>query len=128
MTWVTACAADGGRDHGFDVGDVDSVARDLVAIHIDQQAGLAQFAHHRQFGEAGNFGQHILDLHGFVLQHVQIGAVDFDRQGTLESGKRFVHRIFRGLGVVKDDAGKGAELLVEGCDQLFLVADFTVPG
>ena len=120
--------ADRGRDHGFHVGDVDSVARNLVAIHIDQQAGLAKFAHHRQFGEARNFGQHVLDLDGFVLQHVQVGAIDFDRQRTLQPGQRFVHGIFRGLRVVEDDSGKGAEFLVEGCDQLFLVADVAVPG
>ena len=40
--------ADGGRDHGFHVGDVDSVARNLVAVHIDQQARLAQLAHDGQ--------------------------------------------------------------------------------
>ena len=41
-------AAHGGLDHGFHVGDIDAVARDLVAVHVDQQAGLAKFPHHGQ--------------------------------------------------------------------------------
>ena len=47
-------AADGGLNDRFDVGDVDAVARDLVAIDVDQQAGLAEFADDGEFGEAGN--------------------------------------------------------------------------
>ena len=72
------------RDHGFHVGYVNSVARNLVAIHIEQQAGLAQFAHHGQFLEARNSGQHVLHLHRFVLQHGQVGAINFDGERTLQ--------------------------------------------
>ena len=96
--------ADCGRDHCFHIGNVDSIARDLVAIDIDQQAGLAKFAHHRKLGEARHFGQRVLDLYRFVLQHVQIFAVDFDRQRTLEAGEGLVHGIFRGLGVVENNS------------------------
>ena len=121
-------SADGGRDHGFHVGDVDSVAGDLVAIHIDQQAGLAKFADYREFGKTGDFGQHVLDLDRLVLQDIQVLAIDFDGQRTLEAGQSLVDRVFRGLSVVKDDSGKGVELLVDGCDQFFLVADLAAPG
>ncbi len=41
-------SADRRRDHGFHIGNVDSVARNLVAVHIDQQARLAKLAHHGQ--------------------------------------------------------------------------------
>ena len=121
-------AADCGLDHRFHVGDIDSITRNLVAIDINQQAGLAEFAHYRQIGKAGHVGQDILDLHGLVLKDVQIVAIDLDRQRTLQTGQRLVHRIFRGLGVVEDDSRKGAEFLVDGGDQLFLVADLAVPG
>ena len=121
-------SADCGFDHRLHVGDIDAVAGNLVAIDIDQQAGLAQLAHYRQIGKAGHAGEDIFDLHRFVLKDVQIVAIDFDRQRTLEAGQGFVHRVFRGLGVVKDNSGKGAELLVDGCDQLFLVVDLAIPG
>ena len=35
---------DGRLDHGFDVGDIDAVARDLLAVDIDEQAWLSQLA------------------------------------------------------------------------------------
>ena len=44
--------AHGRLHHAFHVRHVDAVARDLVAVHVDQQAGLAEFAHHGQFGES----------------------------------------------------------------------------
>ncbi len=40
--------ADGRLHHGFDVRDVDAVARDFVAVRVDQQARLAELAHHGQ--------------------------------------------------------------------------------
>ena len=46
--------ADGGGDNGFDIGNVDAVARDLVAIDIDQQARLAELAHNGEVGKARN--------------------------------------------------------------------------
>ena len=41
----------------FHVGHVDAVARDLVAIHVDDQARLAQLAHHGEFGESGHLAR-----------------------------------------------------------------------
>ena len=73
MTCVTACAAHSGRDHSFRVSNVDSVAGNFVAVDIDQKAGLAKFAHHGQFRESGNLRQHVLHLHRFILQDVQVG-------------------------------------------------------
>src|SRR5579872_3167648 len=58
----------------LNIGHVDSVTRDLVAVHINQQAGLSQFAHHRQFRKARHSGEHVLDLDGPILQHIQIVA------------------------------------------------------
>ena len=50
-------SADCGFNHCFNIGDIDAVAGNLVAIDVNQQAGLAQFAHHRQIGESGHLGQ-----------------------------------------------------------------------
>ena len=36
--------ADSGLDDGFDVGDVDGVACDFLAVGIDDETGLAEFA------------------------------------------------------------------------------------
>ena len=48
-------SANGRGDHGFYVGNIDSVARDLVPIDIHQQTRLAEFAHYRKFGKSRNF-------------------------------------------------------------------------
>ena len=47
-------SADCGFNHRFYVRNIDSVAGNLVAIDINQEAGLAQFAHHRQIGKTGH--------------------------------------------------------------------------
>ena len=47
-------SAHGRLHHRFHVGNIDAVAGDFVAIHVDQQAGLAQLAHHGEFREARN--------------------------------------------------------------------------
>ena len=47
-------SAHAGLDHALDVGHVDAVARDLFAVHVNLHAGLAEFAHHGQLGEAGH--------------------------------------------------------------------------
>ncbi len=39
---------------------------------------------------------------------VQIAAINLDGERALQAGQRFVHGVFRGLGVVEDDSGKGA--------------------
>src|SRR5579862_259000 len=68
----------GRRDYGLYVGYVDSVARDLVPIDIDEQTWLAQFPNDREFRKARHFGKNILNLNCLVLKHVQVFAVDFD--------------------------------------------------
>src|SRR5260370_16364 len=37
-------AANSGLDDGFHIGDVDAVPRDFLAVGIDDETGLAQFA------------------------------------------------------------------------------------
>ena len=67
--------ADCGRNHSFHIRNVDPVACNLVAIDVDQQAGLAKFAHHRELGEPGHLGECVLDLDRFVLQYVQVVTI-----------------------------------------------------
>src|SRR5271155_5057633 len=54
--------ADGRLDHGFHVGNVDSIARNFGAIRFNNQAGLTQFTHNGQFRVFGDFVQHLLYL------------------------------------------------------------------
>jgi len=82
------------RNHSFHISNVDPIPRDLVTIHVDQQARLPKFAHHREISEPGYFRQSVLDLNRFVLQHVQIVAIYFDRQRAFEAGQCFVYGIF----------------------------------
>ena len=101
--------ADGRLDDGFHVGHVDSVAGDLCAVDVDQQAGLAQFADHGHFGEAGHFASDFLISTAFFSQPLQVGAEDLHGQGALQAGQRLIHGVFRRLGVIENDAGKRLE-------------------
>ena len=46
--------ADRGLDHCLDVGNIDAIPRNLLAVHVDQQVRLPKFPHHRQLGETRN--------------------------------------------------------------------------
>ena len=105
-------AAHGRLDDSFHVCYVDSVARDFFAIHIDQKAGLAEFAYNREFREARNLRERVLDLEGLVLKHVEILSVDLYRERALQAGERFIHCIFGRLRVIEDDAGKAVSFLL----------------
>ena len=113
-------ASDGRRYHCFYVRDVDAIARNLVAVDIHQQAGLAQFAHDGEFGESGHLRQNVLDLDRLVLKNIQIVAVDFDRKRTLQTSQGLVDGVFRRLRVVENDSREGGEFLVDGLDQFRL--------
>src|SRR5712692_9268752 len=67
-------AADSRLDDGFDVGDVDAVASDFLAVGIDNEAGLAEFADDGELLEARRLVQRVADFDGFLLEDVQIGA------------------------------------------------------
>ena len=116
-------AAHAGLDHALDVGHVDAVARDFFAVHIDLHAGLAQLAHHRQLGEAGNLRKNALDLDRLVFQDLQILPVDFHRERALEARERLVHGVLGRLREVENHAGISGEFLLEVFGQLRLVPD-----
>src|SRR5277367_306697 len=117
----------GGGDHGFHVGYIDAVASDFVTIDVDQQAWLPQFADDGEIGETSNMGERVLDLDRFVLQDVQIVAVDFDGERTLQAGERFVYGVFGGLSVVENNSRESSELLIYGFDELLFLAYVTSP-
>jgi len=80
------------RNHGLDIGDVDSIAGNFVAVHIDQKAGLSKFADDGQVGKPWSAGQRVLDLDGFVLENCQVVPVDFYSQGAFQSGQGLIDR------------------------------------
>src|SRR5579863_1759754 len=116
-----------GGNHGLHIRDVDPVPRDLVAIDVDQKAGLAKFAHYGKLGKPRHVRKRVLDLYGFVLQNVQIVTIYFNRQRTLEARQRFVYGIFRGLGIVENNSRKGAEFLVNRFDEFVFLLDVSLP-
>ena len=113
-------AADGGLHHRVDVTHVQAVARQLVAIGSDGQAGLAQFTHHGDLGNAGNLVEDVLHLSGLLLQRLQVLAENLHGQSALESGFGLIYGVFGGLRVVENHTGKRGELLLYGLDQLRL--------
>ncbi len=104
--------ADGRLHHRFDVGDVNSVARDLRAVRIDDQAGLSKFANHGKLGEARSFVEHVADFHRFLFEHAEVGAEDFYRERALETCERFVYGVFRRLRIVENHPGIRLELFL----------------
>src|SRR5271169_1853643 len=116
-----------GRNYSFYICNVDPIPCDLVPIDVDQQTRLAKFSHNREIGKPWHLGKYVLDLDRFVLKHVQIFPVYFDRQRTLETSQGLVHGILGGLGIVENDSGKGSEFLVDRFDELFFLADFAGP-
>ena len=48
-----------------------------------------------------------------LLERLQIGAENLDRQRALQAGLGLVHGIFGRLGVVEDDPGKRGQLLLD---------------
>ncbi len=107
----------------FRVGDVDAVARDLVAVHVNQQGRLAEFLHDGEFREARHLRETPLDFERLFLENVQIGTINFYRERAFQSGERFVHCVFSGLRVVENDAGKCLEVILDVFGQLRFVVD-----
>src|ERR1700723_2503324 len=116
-----------GRDHSFHIRNVYPITCNLVAIDIDQEAGLAKFSHNREVSEAGHIGEDVFDLYRFVLKHVQVVTVYFDRQRTLKAGQCFIHSILGRLSVVEDDSREGGEFLIDRFDELLFIAGLAGP-
>ena len=113
-------------NHAFHVRHIYAVTRDLLAIHLDQEARLAEFAYHGEFRESGDLCQPPLDLECFILQHVQVGSVDLHRERALQPSERFVDGIFRGLGVIENHAGIRFELLLQLGNQRGFIVNGTL--
>src|SRR5579863_2091475 len=114
-------------NHSFHVRNVDPISCNLVPIDVDQEARLTKFAHNGEIGEPGHLRKRVLDLYGFILKYVQIIAINFDCQRTLEPSQRLVHGIFRRLGIVENDSWEGGEFLIDRFDELFFLADLAAP-
>ncbi len=99
-------AADGRLDQAVDVGDVQPIPGNPGAVDFDGEAGLPKLLDQRHVPDAAHLLQHVFDGPALLLQRVQVGAENFDGQGAFQSRFRFVHGVFRRLGVVEDDSGK----------------------
>ena len=97
---------DGGLDQGVDVVDIETVAGNLGAIDLDVEAGLSEFLHQRHIADSAHILKDLLDRFAFRLQRIEVRPEHLDRQRTLETGLRLVHRVFRRLCVIEYDAGK----------------------
>jgi len=60
---------------------------------------------------------------GPVLQHVQVGSIDFHGQRALEARKSLIDSIFRRLGVIEDNSGIRLQMLLNILGQLGLVVN-----
>src|ERR1035438_5390295 len=63
-------AAYGSLKNSLDVSHIDAVTSYFVAIDIDQQAGLAEFANNRQFGKSGHLRKPALDVECLALKSI----------------------------------------------------------
>src|SRR5579875_3333402 len=116
-------SSDRGLDHCLNIADVNAVARALRTVHIHQSTGLAEFAHHYEIGESRYFLQSSLHFQGLFLQDAKVRTINFHSQSAFQSCQGFVHSVFRGLGIVENDARKGLQFGIDGVDEFFLVAN-----
>ena len=96
---------DGGLHYGFDVGDVDAIAGDFVAIPSMSRLGWPSSRTTVSSVKPGRSVENVLDFDGFFLRTFRSGPIYFDGERALEAGQGFVHGVFGGLREVEDDAG-----------------------
>ena len=65
-------AADSGLDHAFDVGDIDAITRDFLAVHVDLHAGLASSRTTVSSVKPGTCWSTRLISTRFVFEHLQV--------------------------------------------------------
>jgi len=69
--------ADRGLEEGVDVGDVEAIARDLLAVGRDGEARLPELAHDGDLVDAAHFPEHCPDRVRLVLEDGEVGSEDF---------------------------------------------------
>ena len=82
-------AADGRLNGVLHVGDIDSEARGLIAIHFEIQIRLAEHAEQSQILDAGNRPHHADDLIAFVFERFEIVAVNFHGERAFHAADGF---------------------------------------
>src|SRR5580692_6346008 len=116
-------AAHPGLDHTFDIGDVDSVPRDFVAVHVDLYTGLPQFAHDGEFSEAGHLLKYSFDLDRLIFEHLKIRSKDLHRQRAFQSRKRLIHGIFGWLRKIENYPRVRFDLFLNVFGQVRFIVD-----
>src|SRR5262249_49795829 len=94
-----------------------------LAIRVNDQAGLAEFAYDRELLEAVGVSEKVADLDGLLFENIKIRSKDFDGKSGFQTGERFIHGIFGGLRVIEYDTGIGFELALDVLFQFGFIAD-----
>ena len=110
-------------DHALDIGDIDAVACNLFAVHVNLNAGLPEFPDHRELAESRYLLQNALDLDCLIFQHLQVGPEDFYRQSALQSGQCLVDGILSRLREVENHSGILLNLFLNNFRQLGFIAN-----
>ena len=114
-------AAHGGLDGILHVGDVDLVARGLLAVHREVQVGLAEDAKDSEVLDSFDLAHDVDDLSALSSRVLQVVAIDLRGQLAFHAADRLFHVVLDGLGEAPDHAGNLLQLAVHGGDQFVLV-------
>ena len=90
------------------------------AIHHDVDIGLTEHAEQAEIGDAGNRPHDRHDFLAFLLEVLQVGAENLDRQFALHATDGLFHVVGDGLREAPGHAGDLLHFVVHGLDQQFL--------
>src|SRR5271166_3828853 len=112
----------------LDVGDIDRVARSLIAVHGEVEVGLADNPKHSQVLHALNILHDGDDLVRLGFERFQVVSINLDCQFALDTAHRFFHVVRNRLREVPGDSGNFFQLAAHRRDQpLFVLTEDRAP-
>ena len=81
----------------LNVGDVDLIARGLLAVHLEVDVGLAEGVKNSEVLDSLHLLHRVHDLIGFFLENFQIVAIDLRGKFAFHAADGFFHVVFDGL-------------------------------
>ena len=116
-------ATDGGLHDSLDIGDIDSVTRDLSRSTSMSRLGWPSSRTTVSSVNPGICESTRLISTALIFEHLQIGAVYLYGQRAFQAGQGFVDGVFGGLREVENNARIGIELLLQIFGELGLIAN-----
>jgi hypothetical protein len=114
-------AADRGLDGILNVGDIDSVARGLLAVNGNVQVGLSQDSKQAEILNTGDPAHDIDNLFALSFEDSQIITIQLDGKLAFYTADRFFHVVGDRLRKISQGSRHLAEFAVHCRNELVLV-------